>query len=68
MSLTQEQMIERLRRNNEAFNRGEFDAVIRMADPEIDSLVVWTFNDTGVTRVEAFQVHEEEAARRALPG
>jgi hypothetical protein len=34
---------------------------------EIDSFVVWTFEDEGlVTRVEAFPVHEEDAARRAL--
>jgi len=32
---TEEELIERLRRNAEALNRGEFDAVIQMADPDI---------------------------------
>jgi hypothetical protein len=35
VSLTDEQLVERLRRNNEALNRGEFDVAIEMADPEI---------------------------------
>jgi limonene-1,2-epoxide hydrolase len=35
MTLTGEQMIEALRRNNEALNRGEFDVAIELADPEI---------------------------------
>jgi ketosteroid isomerase-like protein len=35
MGLTEEQMIEALRRNNEAINRGDFDAAIELADPDI---------------------------------
>ena len=35
MPPTEEELIERLRRNAEALNRGEFDAVIQMADPDI---------------------------------
>ena len=35
MSLTDDELIERLRRGNEAINRGDFDAAIQMADPEI---------------------------------
>jgi ketosteroid isomerase-like protein len=35
MALTEEQMIERLRRIYEAFNRGDFDAVIETAHPDI---------------------------------
>jgi ketosteroid isomerase-like protein len=34
---------------------------------EIEALTVWTFSQEGkVTRVEAFPVHEEDAARRAF--
>jgi ketosteroid isomerase-like protein len=32
---SEEELIERLRRNNEALNRGEFDVAIELADPEI---------------------------------
>ena len=33
---------------------------------QIDSLIVWTFDEEGqVTRVEAFLMQDEEAARRA---
>ena len=35
MALTAEQMIERLRRNFELFNRGDFDVLIEVADPDI---------------------------------
>ena len=35
MRLTAEQMIEALRENNEALNRGEFDAAIELAAPDI---------------------------------
>ena len=35
MSLTGEEMIEALRRNNDAINRGDFDAAIELADPDI---------------------------------
>jgi ketosteroid isomerase-like protein len=36
---------------------------------ELDSLVVWTFDDRGkATRVEVFPIDEEDAARRALQG
>jgi ketosteroid isomerase-like protein len=35
MSIPGDELIERLRRNNEALNRGEFDTVIEMAAPEI---------------------------------
>ena len=36
---------------------------------EIESLIVWTFNDDGrVTRVEVFLMGDEEEARRALEG
>jgi ketosteroid isomerase-like protein len=35
MGLTEEQMIEALRRNNEALNRGDFDTAIQLAAPDI---------------------------------
>lgn len=35
MGLTEEQMIELLRRNNDALNRGEFDTAIELAAPDI---------------------------------
>jgi ketosteroid isomerase-like protein len=35
MALTEEQMIEALQRQNDALNRGDFDAAIELADPEI---------------------------------
>jgi ketosteroid isomerase-like protein len=35
MRLTEEQMIEELRRNNDALNRGEFDVAIELAAPDI---------------------------------
>jgi limonene-1,2-epoxide hydrolase len=35
VSIRDEELIERLRRNNEALNRGEFDVAIEMAHPEI---------------------------------
>jgi ketosteroid isomerase-like protein len=35
MGLTEEQMIEELRRNSEALNRGDFDAAIELAAPDI---------------------------------
>jgi len=35
MPLTDEQMIEALRANNEAITRGNFDAAIELADPDI---------------------------------
>ena len=35
MSLPAEQLIERLRENAEAINRGDFDIAIRLADPDI---------------------------------
>jgi ketosteroid isomerase-like protein len=35
MKLTEEQMIEALRENNDAINRGDFDKAIELADPEI---------------------------------
>jgi len=126
--LTDNELIERLRRNSEALNRGDFDAAMEMAHPDIvfvrpgglpelrgadavrawmepdafesqrielldveiegnkvltkqrtmargagsgiemqiDSLIVWTFDEEGqVTRVEAFLMQDEEAARRA---
>ena len=128
MPLTDNELIERLRRNSEALNRGDFDAAMEMAHPDIvfvrpgglpklrgvdavrawmepdafesqrielldveiegnkvltkqrtmargagsgiemqiDSLIVWTFDEEGqVTRVEAFLMQDEEAARRA---
>jgi ketosteroid isomerase-like protein len=131
MALSGDELIELLRRNNEAINRGDFDTAIQLADPDIvyvrpgglpelrgveavrawmepdafesqryelldhevegnriltrartiargagsgiemqiDALTVWTFNADGkVARVEAFLLHEEDAARRALQG
>jgi ketosteroid isomerase-like protein len=131
MTSRDEDLIERLRRNSEAINRGDFDTAIQLADPdivfvrpgglpelrgveavrawmepdafesqtyelvdhqvegsrvltrqrttargagsgiemEIESLTVWTFNEQGrVTRLEAFPVHEEDAAMQALRG
>ena len=35
MSLTDEQLIDRLRRNYEAFNRGDFDTAVEIAHPDI---------------------------------
>ena len=35
MALTAEDMIAALRRNNEAVNKGDFDAAIELADPDI---------------------------------
>jgi ketosteroid isomerase-like protein len=35
MALTEEQMIEALRRHNEAINRGDFNAAIELAEPEV---------------------------------
>jgi limonene-1,2-epoxide hydrolase len=35
MGLTEEEMIEALRRNNDALNRGEFDVAIQLAAPDI---------------------------------
>ena len=35
MSLTEEQLIERVRRGYEAFNRGDFDAAIELAHPKV---------------------------------
>jgi len=35
MALTEEQMTEALRRNNDAVNRGDFDTAIQLADPDI---------------------------------
>jgi ketosteroid isomerase-like protein len=35
MALTEEQMVEALRENNEALNRGDFDAAIKLAAPDI---------------------------------
>jgi hypothetical protein len=35
MALTEKQMIEALRRQNEAINRGDFDAAVELADPEV---------------------------------
>jgi limonene-1,2-epoxide hydrolase len=131
MTPTDEQMVEILERNREALNRGDFDAAIELADPEIvfvrpgglpelhgpeairawmepdafesqsvellshqvegnrvmtrqrttargagsgiemeiQSFVVWTFTGEGkVRRVEAFTMHEEQEALRALRG
>ena len=35
MSVTDDELIEQLRRNNEALNRGDFDTAIELAHPEI---------------------------------
>jgi ketosteroid isomerase-like protein len=35
VSLTDEELIERLRRNNEALNRGDYDTAIKVAHPDI---------------------------------
>ena len=35
MGLTEEQLIERLQRNRDALNRGDFDTAIQLAHPEI---------------------------------
>jgi ketosteroid isomerase-like protein len=35
MGLTKEQMIDALRENNDAISRGDFDAAIELADPDI---------------------------------
>ena len=35
VTLTGEEMIERLRRNNDAINRGDFDTAIQMADADV---------------------------------
>jgi ketosteroid isomerase-like protein len=35
MKLTEEQMIDALRENNDAINRGDFDRAIELADPDI---------------------------------
>jgi ketosteroid isomerase-like protein len=129
MGLTEDEMIDALRRNNDALNRGDFDTAIQLADPEIvfvrtgglpvlrgtdavrawmepdafesqsyeliehevsgnriltrsltrargvgsgiemeiESLTLWTFNDAGrISRVEIYQLEQEDAARRAL--
>jgi hypothetical protein len=129
MSLTGDELIELLKRNTEAINRGDFDTAIQLADPdivfvrpgglpelrgadairawmepdafesqryelldhqvrgnriltrsrtiargagsgiemEIEAMTLWTFNEEGkVARVEAFPIHEQDAARRAF--
>ncbi len=35
MGLPEKELIERLRRNNDALNRGDFDVAIQLADPDI---------------------------------
>jgi ketosteroid isomerase-like protein len=129
MSFTGDELIELLKRNTDAINRGDFDTAIQLADPdivfvrpgglpelrgadairgwmepdafesqryelldhqvrgnmiltrsrtiargagsgiemEIEALTLWTFNEEGkVARVEAFPIHEGDAARRAF--
>ena len=35
MTYSEEQLIDRLRRNSEALNRGDFDGAVEMADPDV---------------------------------
>jgi limonene-1,2-epoxide hydrolase len=55
MALTEEQMIEALRRNNEALNRGDFDVAIELAAPDIVLVRIGGFGDLhGVEAVRAW--------------
>ncbi len=55
MTLDGEQLIDLLKRNNEAINRGDFDTAIEMADPEIVFVRVGGLPDLhGVDAVRAW--------------
>jgi ketosteroid isomerase-like protein len=55
MAPTEEQMIESLRRNNEALNRGDFDVAIELAAPDIVLVRIGGFPDLhGVEAVRAW--------------
>jgi limonene-1,2-epoxide hydrolase len=55
MGLTGDQMIEALRRNNEALNRGDFDTAIELAAPDIHFVRVGGLPDLrGVDAVRAW--------------
>jgi ketosteroid isomerase-like protein len=58
----QDEIIERLRRGYEAFNRGDFDAVVEFMHPD----VVWDRGDDARVSIEGGVVRGREAVRDLL--